>query len=521
MSDTRDDSSLHEILSAICDETATAEQIDRLAERLRSDAAARRFYVRYLDMHARLNTLPVLAKAASDQPPADRMHIWRRPAVWGGFAATVAIAALLLGGKVWKPAAPVTEQAEPKVQPYVATIIDAGPSSLLNGKPAAPGARLAPSRFHLTDGSCTLRFDGGAQLFFDKDARFTIVSRNAVHIDQAAFAFRGDVTCESISITTPRSTLVDVGTEYSAVVKPGSEDLHVVDGKVRRTPSSGSTMAELLPAKTGRSYAGREAGGRAIEFDPSLVTRGAAIAAHPPRAPLAPLARDCFHTDSPRIGNAGGGTGWEKPWISHVGLPEFAIVHPGLSPRLGGESSGAIAHAGSGSAAAHRYLASPIDLGTDGVWYVRYLVRRAATRQNDPNLAMLVLRTYGRTTQEEIERQSALQLAVYRTDTLAVKFDGQSVRSAVPQPPGETIAVVAKIVAGRTQPDQVFACVLPAGRLGDREPLEWSVATDCMATDHVFDQISVEIVSRGEVLFGDIAIGTTWSSIATQADATP
>ena len=46
MSHDRNDASLHEILSAVCDETATAEQIDRLAERLRSEAAARRFYVR-------------------------------------------------------------------------------------------------------------------------------------------------------------------------------------------------------------------------------------------------------------------------------------------------------------------------------------------------------------------------------------------------------------------------------------------------------------------------------------------
>jgi hypothetical protein len=95
------------------------------------------------------------------------------------------------------------------------------------------------------------------------------------------------------------------------------------------------------------------------------------------------------------------------------------------------------------------------------------------------------------------------------------------VRSAVPQPSGETFAIVAKIVAGRTQPDQVFACVLPAGRLGDREPLEWSVATDCMATNHVFDQVSVEIVSRGDVLVGDIAIGTTWSSITTAVESAP
>lgn len=518
MSDTHNDSSLHEILSAICDETATAEQIDRLAERLRSDAAARRFYVRYLDMHARLDALPAIKDDAIDASRATRVPAWQRPAAWGGFAATVAVIAFLLGGQMRRPAAPAsTEQAEPTVQTYVATIIDAGPSALLNGKPAMRGSRLAPGRVHLTEGSCALRFDGGAQLFFEQDARFTIVSRNVLHIDQAAFAFRGDVTCESISITTPRSTLVDVGTEYSAVVTPGSEDLHVADGIVRRTPVGGSHAPELLPAKTGRSYTAGESGGRAIEFDPLLTARGTASTTTPSWTPVPPLAQDRFDTDAPRIGNADGGSGWQQPWIAHVGMPEFSVVHPGLS----GEASGAIAHAGAGSSAAHRYLTSPLDLGTDGVWYVRYLVRRAATQQNDPNLAMLVLRTYGLTTEKEIERRSALQLAVYRTDTLAVKFDGQSVRSAVPQPSDETVAIVAKIVAGRTQPDQVFACVLPAGRLGDREPLEWSVATDCMATDHVFDQVSVEIVSRGDVLVGDIAIGTTWSSITTAVEAAP
>ena len=87
------------------------------------------------------------------------------------------------------------------------------------------------------------------------------------------------------------------------------------------------------------------------------------------------------------------------------------------------------------------------------------------------------------------------------------------------RPPAKPMAakvpkIVAKIVAGRTQPDQIFACVLPVSRISDREPLEWAVATDCIASAHVYDQVSVEIVSQGEVLFGDIAIGTTWSSIA-------
>ena len=153
MNEQRNDASLHEILSAVCDETATAEQIERLAERLRSDAATRRFYVRYLDMHGRLNTLPALEDDAADAPHAQRIPAWQWPAVWGSFAAAVTIAAFLLGGQMWKPADPAPEQAGPAVRPYVATIIDASPTSLLNGKSATPGARLAPDRFHLTGGS--------------------------------------------------------------------------------------------------------------------------------------------------------------------------------------------------------------------------------------------------------------------------------------------------------------------------------------------------------------------------------
>ena len=88
MNDLRNDASLHEILSAVCDETATAEQIERLAEILQSDPAARRFYVRYLDMHGRLNTLPALEDDAADAPHAQRIPAWRWPAVAAGVEGT-------------------------------------------------------------------------------------------------------------------------------------------------------------------------------------------------------------------------------------------------------------------------------------------------------------------------------------------------------------------------------------------------------------------------------------------------
>jgi hypothetical protein len=171
-------------------------------------------------------------------------------------------------------------------------------------------------------------------------------------------------------------------------------------------------------------------------------------------------------------------------------------------------------HHGGGSFAAHRRLERPIDLGADGVRYVRYLVRRDADLPGDGNLAMLVLRKHGLTVEQELARQSFIQLAVRRDDTVALKCFGESIRSSAVLLPGVTMAVVAKLVSGRRQPDQIFLRVMPVARLGDPEPQDWTAISESAATDLVFDQVSVEVVSRGAVWIDDIAIGSTWSSIA-------
>jgi hypothetical protein len=191
-------------------------------------------------------------------------------------------------------------------------------------------------------------------------------------------------------------------------------------------------------------------------------------------------------------------------------MAPFAITVPGLLP----DGSGAIVNRGGGPRAAHRRLERPIDLSADDVRYVRYLVRREASLPGDNNLAMLVLRKHGLTVEEELARQSFIQLAVCRDDTVALKFLGQSVRSSTVLPQDATMAVVAKLVSGAKQPDQVFLRVMPASRLEDREPQDWNAVSESVATDLVFDQVSVEVVSRGTVWSDDIAIGPSWASIA-------
>jgi hypothetical protein len=534
MSDDRPDNhgsdrELQELLTGVCDETLTADQAARLAERLRREPAARRFYVRYLDMHARLLGLPGLA-AVSDASerainPATVAAPLRRVARLVVPLAAVSVAALGLAMILRRPVgdreppavmvatvppALVTSDPPATAGAYVATVAAASPDARFGGRRVVVGARLLPAAFEVTAGSVTVRFDGGAEIFFDAGSRFRITSRRSLDVAEGAFVFQGDATCEPLAITTPQATLVDVGTQYAAVVKQGAEELHVVDGAVRRSvagPMAGPE--EFVPAGVGRAYDDRAPQGRIIPIDAALVERSV-HAAESPSVALPPDADDDFGTADESIDGLAGGQGWRGGWVAHRGLPPFAVAPSGLGP----DGSGGIVHRSGGSRAAHRILEQPIDLGTDGVRYVRYLVRREADLPGDNNLAMLVLRKHGLTVEEELSQQSFVQLAVCRDDTVALKFLGESVRSSAVLPPGATMAVVAKVVSGREQPDQIFLRVMPAERLADREPEAWTAVTASVATDFVFDQVSVEVVSRGTVWIDDIAVGPSWASIA-------
>ncbi|MFM8498074.1 MAG: hypothetical protein ACKOEM_21525, partial [Planctomycetia bacterium] len=208
------------------------------------------------------------------------------------------------------------------------------------------------------------------------------------------------------------------------------------------------------------------------------------------------------------------------PWRSKQGA--IRLIAPGLA----GEGSFAVLHDGSGKdadqrrSAAHRQLQAPIDLSQDGIWYLRFLVRRGPTVGKDEHRAMVVLRKRGLTQEEEIEQNALIQVALRKDDVAMVRVADTLSRVSLPQVPGQAYAVVAKIVAGRLKPDQVLVRVMAADRLaGSDEPDEWSLISDGVSTDIRLDQLSLECVSRGRVEFGDVVVGPTWESITTRLDA--
>lgn len=511
---------LHSLLSAVVDGTIDEQRVAELSRLLESDDAARRFYVRYLDMHA------ALASAVARPPVAARTGFPWRAVVGSLLAASVLVAwfAAPLMQPVGQPASAsgnaVTDGATPS---YVATIASASEDAVINGEPACAATRLTPGVYVIATGGVTVQFDGGARVFFDGPSRFTLRSRRALTIDRGTFVFEGDQSCESLEIVTPHSVFRNIGTRYAAVINADVEELHVAEGSVRRTSGQGSWPArhELIEAGVGRRYAAEDSTAESIPLDAALVARSLDIAMAGPDD-ARPVVVDRFQdgqgqpADPGPVAVAGlrSGRGWAEPWRSRRG--GLQVVSPGLS----GDGSVAVRHDGSGGAAelqrssAHRQLEDPIDLSQDGIWYVRFLVRRGPAGATDDHRAMVVLRTHGMSTQEEIDRGTLIQIALHRDDAIMVRLANTRASVSIPQVSGETYAVVAKIVAGRVKPEQVLIRVMAADRLADsEEPTEWSLVSESVLTDMQLDQVSLECVSGGRIEFGDLCIGSTWESV--------
>lgn len=512
---------LHALLSAIVDDTVRDEQVAELVRLLASDADARRFYIRYLDMNA------ALAGAASRPVP---VRAWRGPwvaVVLSLMAASLMLAWLVVSGSRRDDfpegeAAARFAVAGASLPSYVGTVASASDDAVLNGEAVAPGMRLTAGPYAILAGGVTVQFDGGARVFLTTQARFTLRSRRAMAIDRGTFVFRGDQTCEPIEIVTPRSVFRNIGTHYAAVIGDHAEEVHVAEGAVRRTTAEGSQSEqhELIEAGAGRRYGAQEqAGAEAIPLDVALVERSAEEGSSSSVAAF-PVVVDDFCGDGDRIDGVRSGSGWAEPWRSKQG--GVRLVSPGLA----GEGSFAMLHDGSGKDAdqrrssAHRQLEAPIDLSQDGIWYLRFLVRRGPKVAKDEHRAMVVLRKRGLTTEEEIEQNALIQVALRKDDVAMARVADTLTRVSLPQVPGQTYAVVAKIVAGRVKPDQVLVRVMAADRLaGSEEPDEWSLISDGVSTDIRLDQLSLECTSRGRVEFGDVAIGPTWESITERPDA--
>jgi hypothetical protein len=292
--------SLHDLLSALCDGVASPEQMDRIEDLLRRDPAARRFYLRYMDLHARMMQHPALRHVQSEDrgTRARMMNVeCRKPNVesldvrHSAFdirhstirvqVAASALALLLLVGTAtvvyWHSVRSEDQLGYPLAgHEAVASWPTAGsrepgagvrraPPSLL---PAVPAARLtavdcqwvnpesalrqgeslpAGRRLELASGQVEVVFRSGAKVNIHGPAIFEVQSDNSGFLTLGRLTARADTPqSRGFTVHSRTAATVDLGTEFTVVAaQDGHSQIHVVEGAVEVRLSNGKAQRRL------------------------------------------------------------------------------------------------------------------------------------------------------------------------------------------------------------------------------------------------------------------------------------
>jgi ferric-dicitrate binding protein FerR (iron transport regulator) len=540
---------LQRLLSALCDGELAEAQYARLEELLQADAECRRYYLEYLDLHARLLVHPRLAAAAplptpaaaapvsADPPPARRRRI-RQLLQYGAVAATTLAASLLVQVFVWPPPRPDGERAATlppgpaeRVPGYVATLVQATRCVWEgDGQPPHLGSRLLPGELRLQKGLARIRFDSGPDLVVEGPSALRLDSGTAATVLRGKVVFRADETAPPFDLHTPSATLVDLGTEYAVVVDPEGEEVHVFDGQVRRlpnTPAAGKAETEQLQAGQARRYGPSPAApGRPTALAPErFVRRLADPGPFPPNPAAGLLAYEGFdYADPTDLGQdrANGGLGWASPWTAGF----TRNLNPGDHSRLALNVKEGLTRPGAavppvggcfdfrGFTKYYRRLATPVRLDTDGVYYLSFLFRRYGPQADDINAAAVILWTDEDFEQKLDGARLRLNVGVAGANQLFTHLQKVGSRTPLPLSYGETYLLVAKVVASKANPDQVFMRVYgPSDTIERAETGSWTVVGPPFQSDLVFDWLQLHINSKTRQMIDEVRLGTTWASV--------
>ena len=418
---------------------------------------------------------------------------------------------------------------------YVATLLRSHGCRWEDGAEAPrEGQRLTPGRLRLREGVAVVRFDGGASAILDGVCDFEVKTAGSARVLAGSVALRAPEEAAGFVLQTPASDLVDLGTEFSVRVEPtGATEVHVQDGEVQWQATAG-------PGRTDRIL--RE--GHALRFDDPGDPSTRPIPPSPRRfADLLPadrggasprelLAYEGFSYDVERSPTperrADGGIGWDGPWYrgwpaSTLDLnfdPARSLVGP---PALDAPAGGClelpvdITLTSKFTQANKRRLATPIDLGRQGIYYLSFLVRKSpGPARSDDGLFHFALKA-------SADHRMIAGFGILSDGRLLVMNRGNNATtsSAVVRP-GTTYLLVGKVVAGVDRPDQLLLKAFgPDAEVDPIETGDWDV--EGLAVDHdlVLDQIHIYSTPDCPCLVDEIRFGTSWAAVTPLRPAPP
>jgi hypothetical protein len=546
-----DQSELLRLLAQLCDEGLEEAQSARLEALLANDEA-RRIYVEYMDVEARLLTLGNKAAVGAENgsPTNDLVLLssrgvsplkrkwWTQPTLQyvavaaASVAATVLVQWLVHAPRVRETPRTATVAASAPTS-YVATLTQAVNVQWGAGTQAYHnGSRVLSGEFELRQGIARLAYGGGVELIVEGPARLRLEGESSAEIISGKVVFRADDASAPFRLSTPTAVLIDLGTEYAVEVANDREEVHVFSGEVQRLSKSGEQVAaEVLEAGEARVFVGSaEKAGEAADVMPQKFVRQL------PQQPQSPanamtglLAYEGFGYSAKTAladDTASGGEGFIGPWGGGFarapnGRHDDRIaldVEQSLTRQLTPDASlgGCFEHVG--FAKYFRRLATPVRLDTDGVYYFSFLFRREGPPLDPLADVSIQLREAQELADDQrdatIDLRKRLNFGVDRTNELFTHLERIGRRMPLPLSYGETYLLVAKVAASSTYPDQVFLRIYgPQEPVDALEPATWTAIGPPVQSDLVFDWLEIHINSHTRQAIDEIRIGTNWNAV--------
>ena len=257
-------------------------------------------------------------------------------------------------------------------QQFAASLVKNYNAQWVDGTPAiTQGTKLnKDQKLHLAAGFSLIEFSSGARVVLQAPATFMIAGRNGGHLEVGQLTARIGGRENGFTVTTPKSTIRDVGTEFGVHVKPNGEGyLHVFEGLVELTPDSKKGEPGI------RIRSGMSA---SLDGDKSLLVNDATFQREKNLGSENLVANGGF--EAPIIGDRTS----KSLDISAGGLTNWRVVANGSKIRLRGENKHFLAFNNSKSIAG-----GSISQDIDTVIGAEYLVKFSISGSDGPKSAQL------------------------------------------------------------------------------------------------------------------------------------
>jgi hypothetical protein len=237
---------IDDYLAGLLDEAA----MSRLEERLRADAAGRRYFVRYCRLHTDLH-LEVRARQVSERAlrtiaePGGAAPRRPRVSLPVKLLAAAALVLLCVGAGWWLATRP--GPAEPQ---EVAWLVNAQNCQWAEDTEPA-GAMRAGTVLRVERGLAEIQFRGGARVVLEGPASLELLSANGARLLHGKLSAKVPEPAVGFEVLSPRGKVVDLGTEFGVSVgDDGATDVRVFVGQVKA--SAGGDPVSLTANQSAR-----------------------------------------------------------------------------------------------------------------------------------------------------------------------------------------------------------------------------------------------------------------------------